>query len=56
MQECVNMVHIELPPPIMAWEVKAAVRKMKNGKEVRKYQLNIEKLKAGDETITFRNN
>ena len=38
-------------PPIMAWEVEAAFRKMKNGKEVGKYQVNIETLKAGDETI-----
>ena len=34
-------------PPIMAWDVEAALRKMKNGK----YQVNIETLKAGDETI-----
>ena len=38
-------------PPIMAWEVEAVLRKMKNGKEARKYQVNIETLKAGDETI-----
>ena len=38
-------------PPIMAWEVKAALRKMKNGKEAGKYQVNIETLKIGDETI-----
>ena len=38
-------------PPIMAWEVEAALRKMKNGKEAGKYQVNIEILKAGDETI-----
>ena len=38
-------------PPIMAWEVETALRKMKNGKEAGKYQVNIEKLKAGDETI-----
>ena len=38
-------------PPIMAWEVEAALRKMKNGKEAGKYQVNIETLKAGDETI-----
>ena len=37
--------------PIMAWEVEAALRKMKNGKEAGKDQVNIEKLKAGDETI-----
>ena len=35
----------------MAWEVEAALRKMKNGKEVGKDQINIETLKAGDETI-----
>ena len=35
----------------MAWEVEAALRKMKNGKEAGKYQVNIETLKAGDETI-----
>ena len=38
-------------PPIMAWEVEAALRKMKNGKEAWKDQVNIETLKAGDETI-----
>ena len=38
-------------PPIMAWEVEAALRKMKNGKEAGKDQVNIETLKAGDETI-----
>ena len=38
-------------PPIMAWEVEATPRKMKNGKEAGKYQVNIETLKAGDETI-----
>ena len=38
-------------PPIMAWDVEAALRKMKNGKEVGKDQVNIETLKAGDETI-----
>ena len=37
--------------PIMAWEVEAALRKMKNGKEAGKDQVNIETLKAGDETI-----
>ena len=37
--------------PIMAREVEAAPRKMKNGKEAGKYQVNIETLKAGDETI-----
>ena len=39
-------------PSIMAWEVEAALRKMKNGKEAGKDQVNIETLKAGDETIT----
>ena len=38
-------------PSIMAWEVEAALRKMKNEKEARKDQVNIETLKAGDETI-----
>ena len=38
-------------PPIMAWEVEAALRKVKNGKEAGKDQVNIETLKAGDETI-----
>ena len=35
-------------PTIMAWEVEAALRKLQNGK---KDQVNIETLKAGDETI-----
>ena len=35
----------------MAWEVEAALRKMKNLKEAGKDQVNIETLKAGDETI-----
>ena len=38
-------------PPIMAWEVEAALRKMKNGKEAGKDQVNIETLKAVDEII-----
>ena len=38
-------------PPIMTWEVEAALRKMKNGKEAGKDQVNIETMKAGDETI-----
>ena len=39
-------------PPIMAREVEAALRKKKlNGKEAGKDQVNIETLKAGDETI-----
>ena len=38
----------------MAWEVEAALRKMKNGKEAGKDQVNFEKLKAGDEPL--RNN
>ena len=35
----------------MAWEVEGALRKMKNGKEAGKDQVNFETLKAGDETI-----
>ena len=35
----------------MAWEVEAALRKMKNWKEAGKDQVNIETLKAGDDTI-----
>ena len=39
-------------PSIMAREqVEAALRKMKNWKEAGKYQVKIETLKAGDETI-----
>ena len=38
-------------PPIMAWEVEAALRKMKNWKEAGKNQVDIETLKAGDEII-----
>ena len=38
-------------PPIMAWEVEAALRKRKNGKEARKDQENLETLNAGEETI-----
>ena len=38
-------------PPITAWEVEAALRKMENRKEAGKDQVNIETLKAGDETI-----
>ena len=38
-------------PSIMAWEVEAALRKMENGKEAEKDQVNIETLKAGDEMI-----
>ena len=35
----------------MAWEVEAALRKIKIGKEAVKDQVNIETLNAGDETI-----
>ena len=35
----------------MAWGVEAALRKMKNGKEAGKDQVNMETLKTGDETI-----
>ncbi len=38
-------------PPIMAWKMEAALRKMKNGKESGKDQVNIETLKAGDGNI-----
>ena len=38
-------------PPIMEWGVEATLRKMKNGKVEGKDQVNIETLKAGDETI-----
>ena len=36
---------------IMTWEEEAALRKMKNGKEAGKYQVNIETLKAVEEAI-----
>ena len=36
---------------IQTWEVEAALRKMKHGKEAGKDQVHIETLKAGDETI-----
>ena len=35
-------------PRIMAWEVEAALRKMKNGKEAGKDQVNIDTLKAAE--------
>ena len=38
-------------PLIMSWEVEAALRKMKNRKEARQYQVHIETLKAGYGTI-----
>ena len=38
-------------PPIVAWEVEAALRKIKNLKEAGKDKFNIETLKTGDETI-----
>ena len=38
-------------PPIMSWGVEAALRKLKHGKEAGKDQVNIETLKAGEETI-----
>ena len=38
-------------PLIIAWEVEAALSKLKNGKEAGKDQVNIETLKAGDEII-----
>ena len=38
-------------PPIIGWELEAELRKMKNGKEAGTAQVNIETLKAGDETI-----
>ena len=40
--------------PIMARKVEAALRKMKNGKEAEKDKVNIETLKAGDETIAMQ--
>ena len=43
--------HPEEVSPIMAWEVEAALRKIKNGKEAGKDQVNIETLNAWDETI-----
>ena len=39
----------------MLWEVETALRKMKNGKEAGKDTVNIETLKAGDETIAKKN-
>ena len=39
-------VTIQTVPPIMAREVEIALRKMKNGKEAGKDQVNIETLKA----------
>ena len=36
----------------MAWEVEAVLRKMKKSKEAGKDQVNIETMKAGDETIS----
>ena len=39
-------------PLIMVWEVEASLRKMKNGKESGKDRVNIETLKAGDDTIS----
>ena len=38
-------------PPMMAWKVEAALRKTKHWKQAGKDQVNIETLKAGDETI-----
>ena len=35
-------------PQIMVWEVEAALRKMKNGKEAGKYEVNLATLKAGE--------
>ena len=35
----------------MAWKVETAQRKMKNGKEAGNNQVNIETLKAGEETL-----
>ena len=50
LQECV-LSHYKEVPPIMAWQVEAALRKMKNWKEPGKDQVNIETLRAGYETI-----
>ena len=38
-------------PPIITWEVEAALRKLNNGKEAGKDKVNIKTLKVGDENI-----
>ena len=35
----------------MTWEVEAALKKIKNGKDAGKDKVNIETMKGGDETI-----
>ena len=50
-QAVIIQTNPEEVPPIMAWEVEAALRKIKNGKEAGKDQVNVETPKAGDETI-----
>ena len=41
----------EKVPPIMAWKAKAALREIKDGKEVEKDQVKMKTLKVGDGTI-----
>ena len=50
-QAVTRQTNPEEVPPIMAWKVEAALRKIKHGKQAGKDQVNIETLKAGDETI-----
>ena len=39
-------------PPIVAWEVEAVLRKIENGKEASKDQVNIETLKCREESTS----
>ena len=50
-QAVTTQTYPEEVPSIMACEVEAALRKLKNGKEAGKDQVTIETLKAGEETI-----
>ena len=50
-QTVIIQTDLEGVPPIMAWEVQAALRKLKNGKDAGKDQVSIDTLKAGNETI-----